>query len=72
MGRLPILSGREIAAALGKLGYHLSRQRGSHMRLSCPGRESVTVPDHKAIDRHLLMKILRDAELTAEDFSRLL
>ena len=72
MPQLPILSGRELAKILAKLGYALVRQRGSHMRLAANGKKSVTVPDYKIIDRSLLMKILRDAELSTEEFVKLL
>jgi len=46
MLQLSILSGREIIKALSKLGYCEIRQRSSHIRLSCPGRRSVTVPNY--------------------------
>ena len=72
MSRLPILSGREIIKALNKLGYEEVRQRSSHIRLSCSGRRLVTVPDYKAVSRGLLRKILRDAELSTEEFLKLL
>lgn len=72
MSELPILSGSEIIAALGKLGYKVVRQRGSHIRLSCVGKRSVTVPDYKDISRGLLRKILRDANVTADQFIDLL
>ena len=58
--------------ALAKIGYHEVRQRGSHIRLACPGKRSITVPDHKALGRGLLKKILRDPELSVEEFSSLL
>jgi predicted RNA binding protein YcfA (HicA-like mRNA interferase family) len=48
------------------------RQRGSHIRLACPGRPSITVPDYKVVGRGLLRKILRDAELSVEEFVRLM
>jgi predicted RNA binding protein YcfA (HicA-like mRNA interferase family) len=70
--KLPLLSGREICKALEKLGYVKIRQRGSHIRLKCPGRKSVTVPNHKEVSRGLLRKILRDAEITVEEFLKLL
>lgn len=57
---------------LANLGYVIVRQKGSHMRLALNGRKSITVPDYKSIDRSLLMKILRDAELPADDFAKLL
>ena len=71
MSRLPIFSGPEVVRILKKLRYENVRQRGSHMRLTCPGRKPITVPNYKTIDRRLLHKILRDAELSAEDFLKL-
>jgi predicted RNA binding protein YcfA (HicA-like mRNA interferase family) len=72
MQKLPILSGKEIVKILGKIGYRQVRQRGSHIRLACPNRKSVTIPDYKNVSRGLLQKILRDAEMTKEEFIRLL
>lgn len=72
MTRLPILSGRAIIKALAKAGYEQVRQRGSHIRLQCPGKTSITVPNHKSVGPGLLKKILRDAELTVEEFTKLL
>jgi len=71
MTQLPILSGKELIKILSKSGYREIRQRGSHIRLECPGRKSVTVPNYRAIDRSLLRKILRDAELNLDDFEKL-
>ena len=71
MAQLPVLSGKEVIRILGKIGYREVRQRGSHIRLVCPGREPVTVPNYKTIDRALLAKILRDAGLAAEEFTAL-
>ncbi len=47
--RLPRdLSGRNLAKALSKLGYEITRQTGSHIRLTTNrnGEHHVTVPDH--------------------------
>ena len=57
---------------LQKLGYRVVRQRGSHIRLHGAGLKSLTVPRHTVIGRGLLRKILRDAELTTEEFMKLL
>lgn len=70
MPRLPILSGKEIIKILIKIGYRKVRQRGSHIRLSCQGKKSVTVPDYKIISRGLLRKILRDAEILPDEFDK--
>lgn len=72
MLRLPLLSGKEINKILAKIGYHIVRQRGSHVRLSCSNRKSVTVPDYRLIGRGLLRKILRNAGLSPKEFNRLI
>lgn len=72
MARLSILSGRDTIRLLAKIGYRVVRQRGSHIRLFHPERRSVTVPNYPRISRGLLRKILRDAELSAEEFLGLL
>ncbi len=68
----PLISGRECAAALGRLGYAIVRQRGSHARLECVGRSPLTVPMHDEIDRGTLRSILRTVGLTVEEFVALL
>ncbi len=72
MPLLPHLSGRTLIKALEKFGYRVVRQRGSHMRLACPGKKSVTVPNYPSVSKGLLQKILRDAEISPEEFIKLL
>ncbi|MEG3858136.1 type II toxin-antitoxin system HicA family toxin [Microcoleus sp. herbarium12] len=50
------------------------RQKGSHVRIIHADGRVVTIPVHagKTIGRGLLRKILRDAELTREEFIALL
>ncbi len=72
MPKLPILSGRKIIEILEKAGYRQVRQRGSHIRLDCSSRKSITVPNHKIIGRGLLRKILRDAEMSLKEFLKYL
>lgn len=72
MASLPLISGRECIQALARIGYREIRQRGSHVRLACPGRTPVTVPLHPTLDRGTLRSIIRTAELTVEDFCGLL
>lgn len=72
MPKIPPLSGKEIIKALTKIGYFTARQRSSHIRLSCQNRRSITVPDYKVVSRGLIRKILRDAELSSEEFLKLL
>ena len=69
---LPIISGKDAIKVLGKIGYRPVRQRGSHIRLACLGRKSITIPNYKSLGPGLLRKILRDAEITTDEFSNLL
>jgi len=69
---LPIISGKECITALGRLGYRQARQRGSHVRLVCEGRNPVTVPMHNTLDRSTLRSILRVADVSVDDFLALL
>ena len=52
MSRLPRISGRECIAALGKAGFYVKLQEGSHvvLRRDEPFGQLV-VPDHKELDR---------------------
>ena len=56
------LTGRELSKALGKLGYEVTRQSGSHIRLTTSrnGTHHVTVPDHRPIKVGTLSGILAD------------
>lgn len=68
----PLISGKECVAALAKLGYAKTRQRGSHVRLECAGRAPLTIPMHDELDRGTLRVILRTAALSVDDFVKLL
>jgi predicted RNA binding protein YcfA (HicA-like mRNA interferase family) len=61
--RLPRnLSGDDLIAALAKLGYSPTRQRGSHVRLTTDqnGKHDITVPRHDPLRVGTLAAILRD------------
>jgi predicted RNA binding protein YcfA (HicA-like mRNA interferase family) len=67
------VTGNDLAKALGKLGYHITRQTGSHIRLSTVenGEHNITVPAHNPLKIGTLAAILSDIEshhkLTRED-----
>jgi predicted RNA binding protein YcfA (HicA-like mRNA interferase family) len=73
MSKLPTVSGRDCARALGKIGFYLKRQEGSHMilRRDAPFAQ-VVVPDHKELDRGTLRAILRHSGLSVTEFVQLL
>jgi len=71
---LPRVSGREVVAALGRVGYELDRQTGSHiiLRNPKPPFRRMVVPDHKEIAKGTLRAIIRQAGLTVTEFLALL
>ncbi len=73
MPKIPRISGQKCVKALGKLGFYVVRQRGSHilLRRDVPFTE-VVVPNHVELDRGTLHAILRRINLTLEEFISLL
>ena len=69
MPPLPIISAEECIRALRKFGYEAARQKGSHVRLVRAGRKPVTVPMHRTLKRGTLRAILREAEISVEEFA---
>lgn len=72
---LPMLRVKELVAVLERLGFQ-PRPLGatSHRRYVHPDGRRTTVPFHAGQDigRGLLRKILKDIEITPEEFKRLL
>jgi len=70
--KLPIISGRELVKLLGKIGYDVDHQTGSHiiLRHKETGKR-LTVPDHREISRGTLRAIIKQAGITREEFEKL-
>jgi predicted RNA binding protein YcfA (HicA-like mRNA interferase family) len=66
------LKGKEVVKILEKLGFVVSRTRGSHVFLRHPDGRVTTVPVHsgETIGPGLMRSILRDIELTVDDLLR--
>ncbi|PKP86118.1 MAG: hypothetical protein CVT78_14390 [Alphaproteobacteria bacterium HGW-Alphaproteobacteria-17] len=67
MPKLPVLSGRDVVAALERLGFIKMRQRGSHVILQRDG-VGVVVPLHRELKTGTLAGIVRQAGLSQDDF----
>ncbi|MGH8103728.1 MAG: type II toxin-antitoxin system HicA family toxin [bacterium] len=63
-----MLPGKEIVKALIRLGFAALRTRGDHVFMKHTDGRSTTVPLYDEIDRGLLRKILRDAEIKPAEF----
>ena len=70
MGRLAGVSGRIAVKKFLQLGYSITRQRGSHVRLhhADPKHRPLTVPLHAELKKGLLHQLIKDAGLTVKDF----
>ena len=56
-------SGEELAKLLDRYGYHISRQTGSHIRLTSTlkgAEHNITIPRHKPLKVGTLSSILND------------
>lgn len=69
MSKLPVISGKECIKALEKFGFKIARQRGSHIVLVRENpKATVIVPNHKELDRGTLRAIIRQLDLTVDEF----
>ncbi|RME50331.1 MAG: type II toxin-antitoxin system HicA family toxin [Caldilineae bacterium] len=68
MPELPVLKSRQVVSALEKAGFRAVRQRGSHLQMK-RGNLLVTIPIHRGdVKRYVLRSILRQAQMTLEEF----
>ena len=67
MPKLPRVSGAQTVRALQRLGFEQVRQKGSHVVMR-RGTKGCVVPLHAELKVGTLAGILRQAEVTAEDF----
>jgi predicted RNA binding protein YcfA (HicA-like mRNA interferase family) len=61
------VSGAEAVKALRRLGFTVTRQDGSHIRMS-KGNLRLTVPNHNPILPKTLQSMLRQARVSLEEF----
>lgn len=74
MTKLPIVEARTMEKVLVHLGFAKVRQKGSHALYRHPDGRTTTVPHHPGRDlaRPLIRAILRDTELSPEQYVELL
>jgi len=73
VSRLPILTWQQVTTALKRAGFVFDRQKGSHMVHYHPEtNRTVVIPRHREIKAGTLREILRESNLTREEFRRLL
>ena len=67
MPKLPRVSGAEALKALQKLGFENIRQSGSHV-IARRGSKGCVIPMHPELKIGTLAGLLRQAEVSHEDF----
>lgn len=73
MPSLPVISGKRCVNALEKIGFIVHSQKGSHIILVRNNPKiRISVPNHKELDRGTLRAIIRQANLTVDQFIDLL
>ena len=72
--KLPRVTARQVIKVLEKIGFSLSRQSGSHKIYKNSEGKRVTVSYHsgKILHPKVLKSILRDADLSVDEFKQLL
>jgi predicted RNA binding protein YcfA (HicA-like mRNA interferase family) len=73
MPKLPIISGKKAISTFEKMGFIKSRQTGSHVVLKksiSDGEIVCVVPLHRELRRGTLSGIIKQAQVTADDFIR--
>lgn len=74
MNKLKPISPEKLIKIIKKLGFEEIRQKGSHKFFRNPEGKTTIVPFHKGenISKGLLLKILKDIDITREDFLNLI
>jgi len=72
--RLPVLKAVDLIRILLRIGFMEIRQSGSHIFFQHPDGRTTLVPKHggKDIGRGLFRQILREIQISPEEFSRYL
>ena len=71
MGRLKILSGKEVYKILSAIGFEQVRQKGGHIIMKKKISNinvTVTASNHPEIKTGTLQSIIRQSEITKEQF----
>jgi predicted RNA binding protein YcfA (HicA-like mRNA interferase family) len=68
------VSGREVIKILTRIGFQVVGRKGSHIRLKKRNEKIliVVVPDHPELAKGTLRSIIRRANLSVEEFIRLI
>lgn len=70
--KIKLCSGDETVRKFQRAGWYVARQKGSHVMLTKSGYQwTLSIPLHKELGPGLLRKLLKQANLTIEEFNKL-
>ncbi len=72
--KIPQISGLEVIKRLKRIGFVVTRQKGSHIRLERYANEEtikLTVPLHKEMKKGTLHQVLKQAGISLEEFDEI-
>jgi predicted RNA binding protein YcfA (HicA-like mRNA interferase family) len=74
MSQFPSITGSDLIKALSRIGFSVVRIKGSHHRIEHADGRKTTIPVHgkETLGPGILLKILRDIDLTRDDLLNLL
>lgn len=69
MATIPVLRPRQVVKIFERLGWEVSRQRGSHIILTKEGSiATLSIPNHREVARGTLRSLITRAGLSVEGF----
>ena len=72
MSKLTIISSKDMVKILGNLGFIEIRQKGSHKSFKHKDGRTTVIPFHgEDLGRGLIRKILKDIEISIDDYEQL-
>lgn len=74
MPNIPVVSARKLLKVLQKKGFKLHRTHGSHhVYIQSESQITLSIPVHSGrnLGRGITLSILKDAQITQEDFCKL-
>jgi len=71
MPKLPVVSGAAVVRALERMGFAVTRQRGSHIMMR-RGPAGCVVPNHRELKMGTLLGLLKQAGISPEEFAEAL
>jgi predicted RNA binding protein YcfA (HicA-like mRNA interferase family) len=66
--KLPLFSGKQVLAALVRMGFVEVHRKGSHVKMLHADGRKIVFPYHDEVDRYTLKGALTDADIDTDTF----